>query len=133
MIFSFKDICGAREFGMVDPRISNVMVPELAILFEEVGINEMVFTSVHRNDRSDHQWYCALDIRVWALSTPRRHEIEREMNKRFPVPPEQRPTLKYWHPEKHRIRLQPANQDMAPIYVKNARVLGILVGVVRKV
>lgn len=40
-------------------------------------------------------------------------------------------TLKYWYPEKNRIRLQPANSEMAPIYVKEASVLGIVVGVVR--
>lgn len=42
-------------------------------------------------------------------------------------------TLKRWYPEKNRIRLEPANSDMKPIYVKNARVLGVVVGVVRKV
>ena len=42
-------------------------------------------------------------------------------------------TLKYWHPEKKRIRLQPANSRMKPIYSKNAKVLGVVVGVVRKV
>jgi len=42
-------------------------------------------------------------------------------------------TLKYWHPEANRIRLQPANSSMSPIYVKNASVLGVVVGVVRKV
>lgn len=42
-------------------------------------------------------------------------------------------TLKYWHPEKNRIRLQPANPRMKPIYSKNAQVIGVLVGVVRKV
>lgn len=42
-------------------------------------------------------------------------------------------TLKRWFPEKGRIRLEPANSDMAPIYVKDARVLGVVVGVVRKV
>ena len=41
-------------------------------------------------------------------------------------------TLKYWYPEKNRIRLQPANASMKPIYVKNARVLGVVVYVVRK-
>ncbi|MEI8227958.1 MAG: transcriptional repressor LexA [Planctomycetota bacterium] len=41
-------------------------------------------------------------------------------------------TLKQWFPERDRIRLQPANASMKPIYVKNARVLGVLVGVVRK-
>ena len=42
-------------------------------------------------------------------------------------------TLKYWFPEKNRIRLQPANSEMAPIYVKDARVLGVVAGVVRKI
>ncbi len=41
-------------------------------------------------------------------------------------------TLKYWYPERDRIRLQPANKSMKSIYVKNAKVLGVLVGVVRK-
>jgi len=44
-------------------------------------------------------------------------------------------TLKRWFPEKEkkRIRLQPANAAMKPIYVKNARVFGVVAGVVRKV
>jgi repressor LexA len=42
-------------------------------------------------------------------------------------------TLKYWHPESGRIRLQPANTAMDPIYVKEARVIGVAVGVVRTV
>lgn len=41
-------------------------------------------------------------------------------------------TLKYWHPEKNQIRLQPANKRMKPIYVKRAQVVGVVVGVVRK-
>ncbi len=40
-------------------------------------------------------------------------------------------TLKYWFPEKNRIRLQPANSAMSPIYVRDARILGVVVGVVR--
>ncbi|MCR4413981.1 MAG: transcriptional repressor LexA [Thermoguttaceae bacterium] len=42
-------------------------------------------------------------------------------------------TLKRWYPERNRIRLEPANSRMKPIYVKNAQVVGVLVGVVRKV
>lgn len=41
-------------------------------------------------------------------------------------------TLKFWFPEKNRIRLQPANSSMEPIYVSDARVLGVVAGVVRK-
>jgi repressor LexA len=40
-------------------------------------------------------------------------------------------TLKYWHPESGRIRLQPANSSMGPIYVKSAAIVGVVVGVVR--
>jgi repressor LexA len=44
-------------------------------------------------------------------------------------------TLKRWYPEpsRHRIRLEPANSSMQPIYVKDARVSGVVCGVVRKV
>ncbi|MGD9644232.1 MAG: transcriptional repressor LexA [Pirellulales bacterium] len=42
-------------------------------------------------------------------------------------------SLKHWFPEAGRIRLQPANSSMDPIYVDNAQVLGVLVGVVRRV
>ncbi len=42
-------------------------------------------------------------------------------------------TLKRWFPEKDRVRLEPANAKMKPIYVKNPKVLGVVIGVVRKV
>jgi repressor LexA len=42
-------------------------------------------------------------------------------------------TLKYWYPEANRVRLQPANSAMKPIYSRNAQVIGIVTGVVRKV
>jgi repressor LexA len=42
-------------------------------------------------------------------------------------------TLKRWFVERNRIRLEPANSSMKPIYVKNAKILGVVVGVVRKV
>jgi repressor LexA len=42
-------------------------------------------------------------------------------------------TLKRFYLEKNRIRLEPANSTMKPIYVKQAKVLGVVVGVVRQV
>lgn len=42
-------------------------------------------------------------------------------------------TLKYWFPEANRIRLQPANSSMKPIYSRTAQVVGIVQGVVRRV
>ncbi len=41
-------------------------------------------------------------------------------------------TLKYFFREKGRVRLQPANKSMKPIYRDKVDILGILVGVVRK-
>ncbi|WP_436715234.1 transcriptional repressor LexA [Roseiconus lacunae] len=40
-------------------------------------------------------------------------------------------TLKFWYPEDGRIRLQPANREMAPLYVTDAKIVGVAVGVVR--
>lgn len=40
-------------------------------------------------------------------------------------------TLKYWYPEKNRIRLQPANKRLKPIFTRDAKVIGVVVGVVR--
>lgn len=40
-------------------------------------------------------------------------------------------TLKYWFPEKNRIRLQPANHSMKPIYARDVKVTGVVVGVIR--
>jgi repressor LexA len=42
-------------------------------------------------------------------------------------------TLKYWFPENGRIRLQPANSSMEPIFLDRASVLGVVVGIVRPV
>ncbi|MFG0263340.1 MAG: transcriptional repressor LexA [Novipirellula sp. JB048] len=40
-------------------------------------------------------------------------------------------TLAYWHPEADRIRLQPGNEAIPPLYVKEAKVIGVAVSVVR--
>lgn len=49
------------------------------------------------------------------------------------IPDEHEATLKRWYPEGKRIRLQPANRNMKPIYVQDAKVLGVVVGVFRRV
>ncbi|HLK40351.1 MAG TPA: transcriptional repressor LexA [Polyangiaceae bacterium] len=46
-------------------------------------------------------------------------------------------TVKYYFPEKDHVRFQPANKDMAPIYVRSAdfrptMLLGVVVGVFRR-
>jgi repressor LexA len=44
----------------------------------------------------------------------------------------QEATLKRFYREKNRIRLEPANASMKPIYSDNVKVLGVVVGVVRQ-
>lgn len=41
-------------------------------------------------------------------------------------------TVKYWFPEAGRVRLQPANANMQAIYSRDAQVVGVVVGIVRK-
>ncbi|MFK7769421.1 MAG: transcriptional repressor LexA [Mariniblastus sp.] len=41
-------------------------------------------------------------------------------------------TLKYWFPEKNRVRLQPANSTMKPIYARDVKVIGVVIGVIRQ-
>lgn len=45
---------------------------------------------------------------------------------------DQNATLKRFYKEKSRARLQPANDDYAPIYSDNCRIEGVVVGLVRK-
>ena len=63
----------------------------------------------------------------------RRQKVARKGQIVAAVTDENEATLKRWFPEKNRIRLEPANSSMKPIYVKNARVLGVVVGVIRRV
>jgi repressor LexA len=63
----------------------------------------------------------------------RRQKVARKGQIVAAVTDENEATLKRWFPEKNRIRLEPANSTMKPIFVKNARVLGVVVGVIRKV
>ena len=41
-------------------------------------------------------------------------------------------TLKSWYTEANRVRLQPANSTMKPIFCRNVEVLGVVTGVVRR-
>ena len=48
------------------------------------------------------------------------------------VLPDEEATLKRFYREENRIRLQPANQTMDPIYVDDVTIRGVVVGVVRR-
>ena len=47
------------------------------------------------------------------------------------ITPDDEATIKYFFPEKNRVRLQPANKKMKPIFVDEVSIVGIVVGVVR--
>ena len=47
------------------------------------------------------------------------------------ITPDDEATVKYFFPEKKRVRLQPANKKMKPIFVDEVSIVGIVVGVVR--
>ena len=76
---------------------------------------------------------CALPISDGDYVIIRKQRTARKGQIVVALTDENEATLKRWHPEKNRIRLEPANSNMKPIYVKNAKVLGVVVGVVRKV
>lgn len=46
--------------------------------------------------------------------------------------PDGEATLKKFYREKGRIRLQPANPDLKPIYLKEVQIQGVVIGVLRK-
>ena len=46
--------------------------------------------------------------------------------------PDGEATLKKFYRERGRIRLQPANPEMEPIYVRQAEIQGVVIGVLRK-
>ena len=41
-------------------------------------------------------------------------------------------TLKRYYKEPHRVRLEPANSSMQPIYSSNVEVMGVVAGVIRR-
>ncbi len=41
-------------------------------------------------------------------------------------------TLKKFYKEKHRVRLQPANEAYKPIYTRNVQIQGVVIGVIRR-
>ena len=44
----------------------------------------------------------------------------------------QEATLKRFYKESDRIRLEPANSSMKPIFSNNVEVLGVVIGVIRR-
>jgi len=97
--------------------------------FEEVfrpGQQELFVLRVHGDSMIEDQIADGDYVIVRKQKTARKGQIV------VALTDENEATLKRWYPEKNRIRLEPANSSMKPIYVKSARVLGVVVGLVRK-
>ena len=61
-----------------------------------------------------------------------RRDTARDGERVVALLPDGATTLKTFFKEKDRIRLQPANPDFDPIYVKDCRVQGVVIGVLRR-
>jgi repressor LexA len=61
-----------------------------------------------------------------------RRETARNGERVVALLPNGETTLKSFHKEADRIRLQPANPEFKPIYVKDCRIQGVVIGVLRK-
>lgn len=91
---SEKSIRNAKEFGLLDTRLTPIVI-WLAAKFRELGA-VMTITSVHRTNSSDHLDYRAVDLRARDLPKNKRLSLEKMCNDEFPVPLGERPTLKYY-------------------------------------
>ena len=111
------------------------------MLHEAIEQNERVDFEAMFNKRNLYVLKVSGDSMIDAQIADGDYVVIRKQSKAFPgqivvaETDEGDATLKRWYPEpnKHRIRLEPANSSMQPIYVKDARVSGVMVGVVRKV
>ncbi len=61
-----------------------------------------------------------------------RRETARDGERVVALLPDGSTTLKSFHREKDRIRLQPANPEFKPIYVRDCKIQGVVIGVLRK-
>jgi len=97
-MIAFKFLRSAREFGTLDPRLSNVIIPEIMDRFDLEGVPTLIVTSVYRASAitKDHPEYRAVDLRTWSFTRSQCLSMERAINALFPVPPGQRPTIKFY-------------------------------------
>jgi repressor LexA len=111
------------------------------VLHEAIEQTERVDFEAMFNKKNLYVLKVAGDSMIDAQIADGDYVVIRKQSKAFPgqivvaETDEGEATLKRWYPEpnKNRIRLEPANSSMQPIYVKDCRVSGVVVGVVRKV
>jgi repressor LexA len=96
-------------------------------MFSPSGSDDLCVLKVHGDSMIEAQIADGDFVVVRRQKTARKGQIV------VAITDEGEATLKRWFPEKNRIRLEPANSTMKPIFVRNAEVFGVVTGVVRKV
>jgi repressor LexA len=119
-------LAGRIAAGVLHEAVEQDQRVEFDELFDSRNKNLFVL-QVHGDSMIDDQIADGDYVVIRKQRTARRGQIVVALTE------ENEATLKRWYPERNRIRLEPANARMKPIYVKNARILGVVVGVVRKV
>jgi repressor LexA len=119
-------LAGRIAAGVLHEAVEQAERVEFDAMFDPTNKNLFVL-EVHGDSMIDDQIADGDYVIVRKQRTARKGQIVVALNE------ENEATLKRWFPEKNRIRLEPANASMRPIYVKHARIAGVVVGVVRKV
>ena len=119
-------LAGRIAAGVLHEAVEQTERVDFETMFDSNNKNLFVL-EVHGDSMIDDQIADGDYVIVRKQKTARRGQIVVALTE------ENEATLKRWFPEKNRIRLEPANARMKPIYTRNARIAGVVVGVVRKV
>jgi hypothetical protein len=88
----------AMEFFRLHWDLLSKILPEIQDELVARDSN-LIVTSLWRDNSKDHREYRAVDLRVWQLKEGDRLDIERIIQDKFPLPSDERPTIKYYHPD----------------------------------
>ena len=120
-------LAGRIAAGVLHEAVEQEDRVDFSEMFSNSSDSELCVLKVHGDSMIDAQIADGDFVVVRRQKTARKGQIV------VAITDDGEATLKRWFPEKNRIRLEPANATMSPIYVKNAQVFGIVTGVVRQV
>ena len=117
-------LAGSVAAGVPVEAVENV---ELLSLSSTFGSGDDIFALEVTGDSMINE-----DIRQGDYVICRRSRVADDGQLIVAIVDDQNATLKRFYREKHRARLQPANDDFQPIYTDNCRIEAIAIGLVRK-
>jgi repressor LexA len=120
-------LAGRIAAGVLHEAVEQQDRVDFGEMFSDSGNNDVCVLKVHGDSMIEAQIADGDYVVIRRQKTARKGQIV------VAITDEGEATLKRWFPEKNRIRLEPANSTMKPIFVKNAEVFGVVTGVVRKV